>query len=444
MKILVISFCSLLGVLLFSCSSDDIKRPEIITGDNVYCWIGNDICEVVNANTCSAIGGTPKEEECIIFDCKWIPEEVIYGQTATPSLTHDYGENCIGEMHYETFKFTLDSTRTIADGIFSNDNIDFVVQGVLKCTNTETGQDSSSIKDCQALKIKKTPPPGMTGSISFTPDYESGDSIYLYIGANARTKVTSSITIPDYAVSLCDSARPAINIVGSTTTAGSIVKAVAIATCNGVAFRLDSAVAYVLPNAEVGNCVLTGDSKATMRSTETLTVSMTVSNSYGRCGNIEYTTSNGNGSWGASSSFSLSTSGNSTVNARARVTCAGEQTIRNCPAVTVANYIRWSECTVGTENRERLIFTGNAILEFACNAHKNDYYISCQGDRHNFDIEIEGYAYGETEDDIRQNQNDNGYNFPKFDITPEGGLYWYPKEIVVKPRTNQRLECGIW
>ncbi|MCL2207335.1 MAG: hypothetical protein FWB90_04475 [Fibromonadales bacterium] len=444
MKILAISFCSLLGVLFLSCSNDDIKPPPASNSENVYCWEGDDICHYISEKSCSIIGGEPRDKECIIFNCKWTPEEVTYGQTATPTLTHDYGENCTGEMHYGTTKFTLDSTRTIAGGVFSNEDADFVVQGVLKCTNTETAQESS--KNCQPLKIKKTPPPSKTGSIAFAHDYKSGDSTYFYINANARSKVTGKVEISNPVLASCNSDTARIVIEGTTTAAGNIVKAFAVATCSGVEFKLDSAVAYVLPNIQISPCDFTGNSKNTMRSTETLTVGITVSNSYGRCDTAGIRYNFTGNTWQSSSSFALSESGNQTINnARARVTCNGADSTKTCPVVTVASYEKVSGCTDG----KSLTFNGNTIVSFGCNGDdggpKYDYYISCDGNRFNFTIEIEGYVEGNNGNNIRPNPDDNGYNLPdlRTEAVLEDGLYWYPKEIVVKT-TQPRLTCGMW
>ncbi|MCL1956564.1 MAG: hypothetical protein FWF63_04520 [Fibromonadales bacterium] len=109
------------------------------------------------------------------------------------------------------------------------------------------------------------------------------------------------------------------------------------------------------------------------------------------------------------------------------------------------NYIKWDGCNVSElDYRNQLIFEkGKTIVEFACDSWKNDYYIGCQGNRFNFTVEIEGHKEGDTENDIRPNGGDNGYNFPNLQPTQDGNLYRYPVPVTII--TNEyELKCGIW
>jgi len=385
------------------------------------------------------------------FTCKWSRDSASYGQMATPQMTGT--SDCEKKMYYvssgrDTTWLTLDSSRTLAGGVFSNTVSTVTVRGVIHCSYAATGQEGILNKNCNGIKITPTPPPNnVSGKISFKENYSEGDSLFFFAGVKAKDSVVSSVLIGDWEDALCDSAKPVIVVEGLTnnlTVSGQTVKAYAVATCNGTDFVLDSAEAHVLPDLDVGECALTGSSKATMRSDQTLTVNLAVSNSYGRCDEVEYSFS-GN-TWQSDGAFSLSGLGNETVNPKAR--CKGSQNSKNCPAVSVALF-RELKCT-GNDNRSLTFDKGKTIVEFSCDQKKGDYYISCEypsrpnNETYNFTVEIEGYKEGNSENDIRKNGGDNGYNFPNLEPTQlSENLYLYPEEIVVKTE-QQGLKCGMW
>jgi len=304
-------------------------------------------------------------------------------------------------------------------------------------------------EDCGTLKVDSVPGPIRTGELSFKKwDYKSNDTNYFFIGTRVDTSyIGSTLRIDNKEAAGCGNIR--IRIDGNPAALNTPIKATAIVYCQYTdTLKLDSISAVVLPNPVIGECELTGDSKTTMRSDETLTLDISVDNNYGRC-KKEYTlsSSSGNSGYGESNSFSLGDYGGVNLsNIYARVTCGSNTPVpKRCPTVNVTRYIKFEGCIVGNENRELLTFKrGGTTLEFACNSHKGDYYISCQGNRFNFSVEMDGYVEGSNDTNIRPNGGDNGYNFPNLETIKDGNLYRYPKPVIINNTSTGDIKCGIW
>jgi hypothetical protein len=392
--------------------------------------------------------------------CNWNPNKVKYGGKAALSFAFDsesigiaQEEGCaLEKISYGTKAFKPDTLYTISSSVFSGLSHSKDTSIVVKAAVTCGEQDKWGYElDCGELEIDSVPGPKWTGTLSFKKsDYVINDTSYFFIGTRVDTSfIENAIQITNKDSAECGNII--IKIDGSPARLNTPVKATAVVYCRYTdTLELASISAKVLPDHVIGDCELSGNSKATMRSDETLTVSISVDNSYGRCDKIEYTfsSSSGNSGYGESNSFALANSGNKTLNGiYARVTCGGTpQTPKKCPTVTVASYIKWDECRESKrDDRGQLTFkSGKTIVDFACDTDKEDYYISCQGDRGNFAIEIDGYKEGDSDSNIRPNGGDNGYNFPNLKANRDGSLYRYPISITVNNKGSGDLKCGIW
>jgi len=380
----------------------------------------------------------------IEFTCGWSPAEVKYGQKSTLSFV--YTSNNIDQ---ESCSLKISPTLEIGENTISNSTIDglsYLNDTTINATATVTCMgDKFPVKNCSPLKVGSVPGPNKGGKLSFKKsDYVSNDTNYFFIGTkiDSATHINSTLTITNKTDAECGDIK--IKIEGSPAKLNTPVKAIAVVTCKYTGeFRLDSIIANVLPDPVIGKCELAGNSKTTMRTTDTLKVGISVDNSYGRCSKIEYTF-NGT-TYSSSSSFVLKDPGS--ITPRAKVTCSGKDTTMTCPTVSVANYIKWDGCKeVNRDKRDQLTFkVGKTIVDFACDTSKEDYYISCDtSPRTNFSVEIDGYKEGDKDSDIRPNGGDSGYNFPNLEPIKDGNLYRYPISVTVNNKTTGDLKCGIW
>jgi len=387
----------------------------------------------------------------IDFACEWDSGDnvqVKYGGKSTLHFAFDPAsvdiaqkEGCIPKISPLDPGEHLISASTIAGLSYSTDTI-IVAKATVTC-----GNQIVPAKDCKPLTVTHVPGPEKTGILSFKKsDYTSNDTNYFFSGTKVdSTYINNGIKITNKEDAGCGDIK--VKIEGSPAKIGTQVRATAVVTCEHIGeLELDGISAEVLPDYKIGKCEFTGKSKETMRSDDTLTLGISVENSYGRCTKIEYTL---NGStYSSSSSFPLTSSGGTELkNIRARVTCSGKDTTVTCPAVSVARYIKWDGCKEsGRDNREQITFkSGKTIVDFACDTNKDDYYISCKTDpRTNFSVEIDGYKEGDSENDIRPNGGDSGYNFPKLPTISDGNLYRYPISVTINNKTTGDLKCGIW
>jgi len=285
--------------------------------------------------------------------------------------------------------------------------------------------------------------PKKKGELSFDKskvDYTSNNSNYFFIGTEVdSTYIINTIEITNKEESGCDSVK--IEITGSPAELGTPVRATAVATCPAGKFELGGISAEVLPDYKIGKCELTGNSKITMRTTDTLTVAIDTSDIYGRCNKVEYTF-NGT-TYSSSNSFVLKDPGS--ITAKAKVTCSGKDTTVICPTVSVASYIYSTTCTEGTYDID--IPKGTTIIGLACSTSKNGkgddgtdnqwnaYYINCSGKDYN--LSVSGGRIKEAPG------NGLSYNFfPDTEPIKEGNLYRYPYDIIIK--ADEVLKCGIW
>ncbi len=334
----------------------------------------------------------------------------------------------------------LISASTIAGLSYSKDTI-ITAKAIVTC-----GNQVIPSKNCKPLTITHVPGPEKTGTLSFIKsDYTNNDTNYFFIGTKVdSTYINNAIKITNKEESGCGDIK--IKIDGSPAKLGTSVRATAVVTCEHIGeLELDGISANVLPDYKIGKCEFTGKSKETMRSDDTLTIGISVDNDYKRCSKREYTF-NGT-TFSSSSSFALANSGGTDLkNIKAKLTCSGKDTTVACPAVSVASYIKYEQCSeANRDDRTKLTFKkGKTIVDFACAESKDDYYISCNGDRGNFSIEIDGYKEGEGGGDIRPNGGDNGYNFPNLNATKDGNLYRYPISVTVNNKSTGDIKCGIW
>jgi len=383
------------------------------------------------------------------FTCGWTNKEIKYGGKSTLSFAFNDPvsaniaqlENCDLKISpLDTGEHVI-SASTIPGLSYSNDTT-IVAKAILTC-----GKEEPVLGDCGELKVDSVSGPKVEGKLSFKKsDYVNNDTNYFFVGTKVDTSyIENTIKINNKEEAKCGNIR--IKIDGNPAKENTSIKATAIVYCEYTdTLELYSISAKVLPDPVIGDCELTKNSKTTMRSNDTLTMGISVNNSYGRCSKIEYKI---NGvAYTTSNSFPLSSSGNKTLDSvYARVTCGTATPVaKKCPTVTVATYIKWDDCKESKrDDRTQLTFkSGKTIVDFACDTKKEDYYISCNGDRGNFSIEIEGYKEGDSEDDIRPNGGDNGYNFPNLDAIKEGSLYRYPIPIIVNSKATGDLKCGIW
>jgi hypothetical protein len=383
------------------------------------------------------------------FTCVWDSTQVRYGGKRSLSFAFDdqasanlaQKENCSTKISPLDAGTHLISASTIA-GLSYSDSTIIITKATVTC-----GDLVIPPKNCNSLLVTPVPGPEKAGKLSFKKsDYKIDSTNYFFRGTKVdSTYINNEIKITNKEEAGCGDIK--IKIEGSPASIGTQVRATAVVACEHIGeLELDGISAEVLPDYKIGKCELTEKSKETMRSDDTLTLGISVDNSYGRCTKIEYTI-NGN-TYSSSSSFPLNSSGGTDLKSiKAKVTCSGKDTTVTCPTVSVARYQKWDGCKeANRDKRDQLTFkSGKTIVDFACDNNKDDYYISCDTNpRTNFSIEIDGYKEGDSENDIRPNGGDSGYNFPKLQTIPEGNLYRYPISVTVNNKTTGDLKCGIW
>jgi len=382
------------------------------------------------------------------FTCGWYPSQVNYGGESHLNfqLDNEGHKDCSGKISYKNTQLPYDANYTISASIFSG--LKYSEDSDIEAEVTVTCKDQVVVPGkCTALKVASVPGPvwAQDKKLSFKKaDYDSNGTGYFFGGSTvSQADIINPIVITNKEEAKCNDIE--IRITGSPTKPGTPVKAIAVVKCEYTGeFKLDSISADVLPDYEIGDCALAGDSKSTMRSDETLTLDIPVSNNYGRCNKIEYALSGSD--YVEENSFPLTSYGNSDLDKiYASVTCGTAAPVtKKCPTVSVASYIQFDKCISGDNNKEAFtIKKGKTIIKFACNSHRSDYYMSCSGDRFSFEVEIDGYETGDKEDNIRPNGGDNGYNFPNLPTNQVGSLYWYPLPITVSTDSTE-LKCGIW
>jgi len=393
----------------------------------------------------------------INFACGWNFEEIKYGEKSKLSFAFtDSASANIAKMEHCSLKISpLDTGEYIMSSSAFNE-LSYSKNTIVKTEATLTCGGGVLNKKCTELKVDSVPGPKIEGTLSFKKsDLVINDTNYFFIGTKIdSTFINSTMKVTNDSVAECGAIK--IKIAGSPAKLGTSVKATAVVHCKYTdTLELASIDAEVLPDPAIGDCKLTGTSKTTMRSIDTLTIEMKVDSSYGRCKEVEYSFSSSS-SYGKSNSLNLASYGNKELNnINARVTCStvsGKDTtvIKKCPTVSVASYVK-TQCGTN-ENRDAIsIAKGKTILEFTCNKTKSDFYISCRpgpkqlpdySQKHTYTVEITGHSIGNTDNDIREVVGDNGYNFPDIIVQESENLYVYPKPITIT--AEEDLKCGIW
>jgi len=383
------------------------------------------------------------------FTCEWSPKQVNYGGESHLNFQLDNAghKDCSGKISYKNTQLPYDANYTISASTFSG--LKYSEDSDIEAEVTVTCKDQVVVPGkCTALKVASVPGPvwAQDKKLSFKKaDYDSNGTGYFFGGSTVSpADIINPIVITNKEEAKCKDIE--IRITGSPTKPGTSVKAIAVVNCDYTGeFKLDSISADVLPDYEIGDCELAGDSKTTMRSDETLTLGISVSNNYGRCNKIEYTLS-GSDDYVEDNSFPLTSYGNKDLDKiNAKVTCGTAAPVtKKCPTVKVASYVK-TKCGVNEDRDAIPIAKGTTILEFTCDKTKSDFYISCRpgpkqlpdySQKHTYTLKIEGY-----DNDIKEVTGDNGYNFPDL-IVQEGDLYVYPEPIIIT--AEEDLTCGIW
>jgi len=391
------------------------------------------------------------------FTCGWYPNQVKYGEESHLNFQLDNAghKDCSEKISYKGTQLPSDANYTISASIFSG--LKYSEDSDIEAEVTVTCKDQVIVPGkCTALKVASVPGPvwAQDKKLSFKKaDYDSNGIGYFFGGSTVNpADIINPIVITNKEEAKCNDIE--IRVTGSPTKPGTPVKAIAVVKCEYTGeFKLDSISAEVLPDYEIGDCALAGDSKTTMRSDETLTLDISVSNNYGRCNKIEYTLSGSSDDYVEENSFPLTSYGNKDLDKiYAKVTCgAATPEPKKCPTVKVASYVK-TKCGANGDRDAIPIAKGTTILEFTCDKTSDQFYISCRPGpnsqppdytpKHTYTIEIEGYSVGNTSNDIRAISGDNGYNFPDL-IVQEGDLYVYPEPIIITT-AEEDLTCGIW
>ncbi len=252
-----------------------------------------------------------------------------------------------------------------------------------------------------------------TGSIGFRSaslDYTVGGS-YFYINSAPVTEsdVINSVTVGNAQQASCPSAQTQILIEGNRAVAGTI-KAVATATCKGGTYRLDSAVATVVPNPGLsGTCAWSKN--PTKAATGATPSGVTLGNAYGRCGALTdgalpttaYTsTSPSVAQWPTNGMIAAGTYGSVSTN----VSCASTQV--TCPSLTVNAGADYSvECN-------------NSLEAANCSPSGNVFIFQEVGEC--ADISVMGWTNQYNLPNVKVNcETQNGQNSASFSISLNGG-----------------------
>jgi len=422
--------------LSYSKDTSIIAKATVTCGEKKY----NRNCSALKVN--SVVAPSVK--------CNWSPNKVNYGENSTLSFAFDQQsvadeESCtLKKIFYVNKELSIGSnviSSSILPGLSPSKDTSVVVKATVACGLQDKWEYEQS---CGELEIDSVPSPKWDGELSFKKSDYGKDTSYFFIGTKIDTSyIKSTIQVTNKDSAKCDD-NIIIKIDGSPAKENTPVKATAVIYCKYTdTLELASISAKVLPDPIIGDCKLTGTSDTTMRSVDTLTVGISVDNSYDRC-KTEYKF---NGTYGTSNSFALATSGNKDLtDVKARVTCATKQTEKDCPKVSVASYKYFKNCQKDVYNID--FDKGKTIVDFACPDSKNGkgddgndnqwnaYYINCNGNN-NYTVSVKG---GRIKD---ADGNGRSYNFfPDTEPIKDGELYRYPYSIVVD--AQEVLKCGIW
>ncbi|MDR1831082.1 MAG: hypothetical protein LBQ76_09970 [Candidatus Fibromonas sp.] len=329
------------------------------------------------------------------FTCSWTPGTVVSGDNAQVKINYTGSAPPEGECSQKAWAVVKNamgaviqtSSAPVALGtdvqtsgtLQGNPSGTFTwptsgsvtdIKGTVTCSGG--GKEANSKDETCTLSITAPPKPTKSGSISFSNlDYSTGGK-YFYIGTTPE--VTNNVTVSNNGASpdprcgeVTTSAIPSTNAAGD-------IKVYALATCRGSEYKLDSAVAAVVPDPVLGACSWNKDILA---KGETATPTATLSNSYGRCGA-------GNGVVTFSGGFprDLTESDVGTIsNVVATASCSSGDVTQNCPALEVksAIYVISKQDTMITIPNESIVIEMNlpsgwkpsGTATFACQVDRN-------------------------------------------------------------------------
>jgi hypothetical protein len=465
-----------------------------IQGKKAFCFVeGRDEpCSKIEISTelCEAIGGKilGPDEKCAgnyglipNFTCGWNPGIVARGDTAVLSLTYldPKDPNCTPKAFHihrgDTVFLSLDSNYAISDTYYSS----FDIFGYLHCidsTEASIMEGISPFKPCTQLEMSPTPTPKTTGKLRLNVD--NADSSYYYIGTVPT--ITTYVTISNAEDAECGEIEHTWTPQNKSTAAPGTIKVVATAVCAGVSRRLDSAMATVIPDPVLSDCVLDntavvmrdGTDTPIMLEKDTLKViKPTISNNYGRCGENATYSFNGSSSR-IENTLSLKDSANKSIVAKVEITCtkgANREIIsKTCPAVFVAYYLeKKGGCldfegkdSNGKDKKEQFQFKrGKTVFEFACEGEKklehagDSYYLSCKSNKYTVFVKGFGLTTEGSEGDPKENENEgtnfyfknpNGNGGLPLATTKEGNLWRFPEPSLITTDVSGGIECGIW
>jgi hypothetical protein len=412
---------------------------------------------------CEAIGGKVlgPDEKCAgtyglipDFTCGWTPGIVAIGDTAVLSFTLESEDpNCNPKAFHisggDTILFKLDSNYVISDSHYSSLNI----YGHLHCAEST---EMSIIKPCTSLEISPVPIPRIAGELRINVDDIDGNSSYYYIGTEPT--IITYIEITNKEAAECGEIE--YKWTNKNTAAPGIVEVIATAVCAGREYKLNSAMAMVVPDPVLSDCVwdstnvvLYDGTTPIMHEDQPLRVSATLSNNHGRCGPVQYSFNRAAPSVnGSLDLYGLATYGESSskaLSAIAEVLCFNYNIEKTCSRVSDIYVAHYKNIVGGCEVDNYAQFTfnkGRTIFEFACEGNKglNDlvdsYYINCGGvGESNFEVIVEGGA--------TKGEGHNGWNFyPGLPAIRNNndGLYHYPVPVLITTNVSGGIECGIW
>jgi hypothetical protein len=491
-SITLILAAGFLFAIVFSCSNSNegfesgIKPNSPSNAqEKAFCYVPakDEPCSKmeISKELCIAIGGDTlkPDQKCagkygIIpnFTCGWTPEIVARNDTAVLSFVLENRDpNCTSKAFYvnsssgDTVDFKLDSNYVISDTYYSS----LGIYGYLECKDeTDTSIREGSTKDqpqlCDSYEMSPVPTPRIRGELKINVD--DSDSSYYYIGT--QPTIITYIEITNKEAAECGEIE--YTWTNRTPTDTGMVKVVATAVCNGTERELASVTATRVPDPVLSDCVwdrtdtdIVMDSISPtrrrvpiMHEEQTLKVSATLSNSYGRCGpNVLYSFNGAAESVDSSLSLSgLANRGQSSASA------LSAKAVAPCPRNTIADkicvgvdsiYVAYHVEKKGScgdnEGTSFAIKSGINIFEFACEGEKNPankddlynaYYINCDGNEGNFTVAAEGGTV--------QGSGHNGWNFIGQTVSkdPVDGLYHYPVPALIRTSVSAGLTCKIW
>jgi hypothetical protein len=485
--------------MVFSCSNSNegfesrIKPPTASNpnGALVYCFIeaenkcSRDEGLKISEELCEEVGGravtscNSEYGEIPDFVCKWDEEEYATNDIATLSfnMLGEGDSNCERKIvsdffgKLDTLNFEeLDEEIIVKDSVYR-----LKISGYLYCKKDDPDDEDhpleaySDSKSCGSFDLSPVSPPRTEGKLVLNTDYFETTGIYYYIGTVPST-ATSNLAVINPSALCTGDVKYKLSINGSTTiravALGDTVKAVATVVCNGEERELASAMAVVVPDPVLSDCVWdsTGivmfDSISTtrrrapvMHEDQTLRISATLSNSYGRCGpNVLYSFNGAaesvDGTLSLSGLANRGQSSNNALSAKAVAPCP-RNAIPDKVCARVADvfvaYHRKIDGGCERDNNKFPFKNGRTVLEFACEEEKSiidigtSYYINCRCEGsvcdESFEVVVEGGA--------TKGNGHNGWNFyPGLPTVKDGALWRYPVPALIK--TNGDLTCGIW